>query len=199
MGNAIPAPPFSGCRRYSFLSDRRVYAEERCLMDRYPDLIFNFNVAPLDQGAALSLVHTDMKNKAVMGRLAKGKTGRVPIEAQHLRKAQHNEAFLATFDLAATPYLDWAVTATFYTALHYLRALMAKDRYTNISNYGDVDQAFNKIDILKRHPGINDDYRSFKDDSWSARYNMWSPRPPDVVDLRDNELQRIRDFVLANL
>lgn len=123
----------------------------------------------------------------------------MPTEAQHLQKAQHNEAFLATFDLITSRYLDWAVTATFYAALHYLRALMAKHRYTNVSNYGDVDVAFNRIDILKRNPPIYDAYRNLKDESWAARYNMWIPRPPDVVDLRDNELQRIRDFVRANL
>ncbi len=76
---------------------------------------------------------------------------------------------------------------------------MAKHRYTNVSNYGDVDVAFNRIDILKRNPPIYDAYRNLKDESWAARYNMWVPRPPDVVDLRDNELQRIRDFVRANL
>jgi len=50
----------------------RVYAQERQLMDRYPDLTFNFNVASLDQGAALSLMQTDLKNKIVMCRLAQG-------------------------------------------------------------------------------------------------------------------------------
>lgn len=123
----------------------------------------------------------------------------MPSEAQHLQKARHNDAFLATFDLAASPYLDWAVTAAFYAALHYLRALMAKNFYTNVSHYGDMDTAFNRLALLKRNPAVYDDYRSLKDESWSARYNMWVPRPPDVVDLRDNELHRIREFVIANL
>lgn len=60
----------------------------------------------------------------------------MPTKEQHLHQAQHNEAFLAVFDLARSPFLDWAVTAAFYAALHYLRALMSKLNYTNIAPDG---------------------------------------------------------------
>lgn len=123
----------------------------------------------------------------------------MPTKEEHLRQAQHNEAFLGTFDLATTRFLDWAVTAAFYTALHYLRSLMSRYYYTTVSSYGDMDKAFDRIAILKRDPGIYDDYRTLKDDSWAARYNMWRPSPADVVDLRDNEMQRVKAFVLGNL
>jgi hypothetical protein len=123
----------------------------------------------------------------------------VPSKDEHLRQAQHNEGYLATFDLAATPYLDWAVTAVFYTALHYLRALMSSLGYAGITSYGDMDKAFDRFAVLKQNPAIYADYRSLKDDSWSARYNMWRPSPADVVDLRDNEFERIRSFVRPRL
>lgn len=123
----------------------------------------------------------------------------MPSTEQHLAKARHNEAFLATFDLASPEYLDWAVTAIFYAALHYLRAVMSKHRYTNISRYGDMDKAFERLQILKRNPQTYDAYRQLKDDSRAARYDMWEPRLPDVVDLRDDELKTLREFVLANL
>lgn len=123
----------------------------------------------------------------------------MPSTKQHLAKARHNEAFLATFDLADPKYLDWAVTAIFYAAHHYLRALMSKNNYTNISRYGDMDRAFERLAILKRNPQIHEAYRQLKDDSRAARYDMWECRPPDVVDLRDEELKTIRDFVLANI
>jgi len=122
----------------------------------------------------------------------------MPTKEQHLHQAQHNEAYLAAFDLARSPFLDWAVTAAFYAALHYLRALMSRLNYTNISGYGDMDKAFDRLAILKRNPEIHDSYRQLKDDSRSARYDMWRPTGGDVVELRD-EMTKIRDFVVPNL
>jgi len=99
----------------------------------------------------------------------------MPTTEQHLAQARRNEAFLGTFDLADPRYLDWAVTVIFYAALHYLRALMSKHRYTNISRYGDMDMAFERLTVLKRNPQIYDAYRDLKDDSRSARYDkQWA-------------------------
>jgi hypothetical protein len=117
---------------------------------------------------------------------------------QHLAQAQHNEAFLSTFNLGTSPYLDWAVTAAFYTALHYLRALMAKQGYTNISSYGDMDKAFDRLSVLKQSLAVHDAYRQLKDDSRDARYNMWKPSGADIVDAQ-GEMLKVRDFVLPNL
>ncbi len=118
---------------------------------------------------------------------------------EHLAQARHNEAFLASLDLPTTPYLDWAVTAIFYAALHYLRGLLARHHVTNISRYGEMDTAFDRLAVLRGNPGIYIDYRQLKDDSRAARYNMWRPPYGEVVDFRDGELRRIRDFVLARL
>ncbi|MBI4608837.1 MAG: HEPN domain-containing protein [Candidatus Rokubacteria bacterium] len=123
----------------------------------------------------------------------------MPTQEQHFQQARHNEAFLATFDLARSPYLDWAVTAAFYAALHYLRALMAKHNYTNISRYADVNRAFERLLVLRRNPDINNAYRQLKDDSRAARYDMWKPNEAEVADLRDGELRTIREFVVENL
>ena len=123
----------------------------------------------------------------------------MPTKDEHLRQARHNEQYLLTFDLATSLYLDWAITAIFYTALHYLRSLMSRLLFTNVSGYGDMDKAFDRLSLLKRNPAIYADYRQLKDDSWAARYNMWRPTVAEVVDLKDNELQRIRNFVVANL
>ena len=122
----------------------------------------------------------------------------MPTTEQHLRQAQHNEAFLATFDLGITPYRDWAATVTFYAALHYLRALMARNLYTNVSTYADMDTAFTRLGILKRHAEIYDAYRQLKDDSRAARYDAWLPTGADVLDMQE-ELRKIREFVVANV
>lgn len=44
---------------------RRIYEHERALMTAYPDLVFNFHVAALDQGAAGSFMR-DVDSRAVM-------------------------------------------------------------------------------------------------------------------------------------
>ena len=119
--------------------------------------------------------------------------------AQHLEQAQHNERFLATLDPASTPFRDWAVTIIFYAALHYLRALFARYLHANITRYGEMDTAFSRIDVCRRNPRIYDDDRQLKDDSRAARYDMWRPAVADIVDYRDNELRRVREFVQANL
>lgn len=120
-------------------------------------------------------------------------------ELAHLRQAQHNEQFLATFDLAITPYLDWAVTVIFYAALHYIRALAAKHQFMNISRYGDLDRVFERVPVFRRNPELYVDYRQLKDDSRATRYDMRAFSFEEVGDLRDEELYRIRQFVLAQL
>jgi hypothetical protein len=120
-------------------------------------------------------------------------------EQAHLRQAQHNEQFLATLNLAITPYLDWAVTVIFYAALHYIRALAARHHFMNISRYGDLDRAFERILVFRLDPNLYSDYRQLKDDSRAARYDMRGFSTEEVADLRDEELYRIRQFVLAHL
>jgi hypothetical protein len=120
-------------------------------------------------------------------------------QAEHRTQAERNEDFFGTFDISGAKFLDWAVTVLFYSALHYLRSLMSKHGYLNVSSYGDMDRAFERLAVLKRNPDIYVDYRGLKDDSWAARYNMWRPAPSEVVELRDNEFQRVRHFVIANL
>lgn len=120
-------------------------------------------------------------------------------EQAHLRQAQHNEIFLGEFDLGNTPYLDWAVTVLFYAALHYIRALAARHHFTNISNYADLDRVFERVPVFRRSPELYVDYRQLKDDSRAARYDVRQFLPQEVTELRDDELRRIRVFVLAQL
>lgn len=120
-------------------------------------------------------------------------------EQSHLRQARHNEEFLATFNLGATPYLDWAVTAIFYAALHYIRALAARHLFTNIARYGELERVFARLQIFRPYPGVYADYRQLKDDSRAARYDMRIFLPQEVEALRDEELNRIRQFVLGHL
>ena len=118
---------------------------------------------------------------------------------QHLDKAQHNEDFFNHFDLDTTPYLDWIITGIFYSALHYIRAVASKHNFENIASYGDLDNLFNRLSILKRSPPIYQDYRQLKDDSREARYEVIKLNKNDVQELRDQEFTRIKTFALSVL
>lgn len=123
----------------------------------------------------------------------------MPDTRAHLAQAEHNEQFLETLSLPATPYLDWAVTVIFYAALHYIRALAARHQFTNISTYADMDRVFERVPVFRRNREVYVDYRQLKDDSRVARYECRSLAASEVTDLRDGELARIRRFVRAQL
>lgn len=118
---------------------------------------------------------------------------------QHVQQAQHNEQFLLQFDVRRPPYLDWLVTVLFYAALHYLRALLSRHGLSNISRYGEVDNAFSRLLIFRRNAEVYIDYRQLKDDSRRARYEFWRPGVREVEELRDQELARIRAFVMQRV
>ena len=49
----------------------------------------------------------------------------MPNKAEHVAQAQHNLSFFRSLDLTSTSFLDWAVTATFYQAVHWIEAYFA--------------------------------------------------------------------------
>jgi len=123
----------------------------------------------------------------------------VATKEKHIRKAEHNERFVDLFDIDTTPFLDWAITGIFYSAIHYIRALAAKHSFINISTYGEMDNLFNRISVFKNNRSAYVDYRQLKDDSRTARYEMIKFSTPEVRSLKNGEFQRIKSFVLANI
>ncbi len=49
----------------------------------------------------------------------------MPEASAHIEKAKHNEKFAVAVRGLSTEFLDWVVTAYFYSALHYLEAYLA--------------------------------------------------------------------------
>ena len=43
---------------------------------------------------------------------------------QHVQRAKHNQKFCEQFNLDSTEFLDWVVTAYFYSALHWVEAYL---------------------------------------------------------------------------
>lgn len=49
----------------------------------------------------------------------------MPLKSEHLTKAQANEKFADSLDASVYPNADWALTALFYSAVHYVEAYFA--------------------------------------------------------------------------
>lgn len=106
----------------------------------------------------------------------------------HLEKAEHNLKYIETFELNKTIYLDWAVTAIFYTALHYIDAYLAFEGFTRINNH---EERFN---LVKKHlQFLYDDYDLLFHNGIKARYyTNFEFDPYKVKLLRDITLSKIK-------
>jgi uncharacterized protein (UPF0332 family) len=93
----------------------------------------------------------------------------VPQTGEHLQRASQNLQFAESFDLVTTPYIDWAVTAYFYAALHLVDALLwHKDQI----NPGDHDLRLKAIKDKYYLRGIKSEYWTLKNKSENARYDL---------------------------
>lgn len=90
----------------------------------------------------------------------------MPSENVHRRQAEHNRQFLDWLDLDVTPYLDWAVTVMFYTALHLVEWLLATKGYHSDS-HENRHQAMGRVSELRP---IYPDYRELETQSHRSRY-----------------------------
>ncbi len=111
----------------------------------------------------------------------------MPTAKEHRAQAEHNEFFVATLQ---NPFWDWAVTATFYAALHYVDAfLMTKG----------IDPEFHpdRNEYVRNDPTltkIRSNYRQLQNDSRSARYDV-VPYSQEDVRLLQEELKAIKNLL----
>jgi len=114
----------------------------------------------------------------------------MPGKSDHVRKAQHDERFVASFDLDSTPYLDWVITALFYSGLHYVEAYFAT-RSLHSADHRTRDSAVQRDPNLKQ---LYNDYSELKNFSINARYYMVQFTAEEVRDLQPR-LDAIRRHV----
>ncbi|HEX3968839.1 MAG TPA: hypothetical protein VHW70_12805 [Edaphobacter sp.] len=85
--------------------------------------------------------------------------------SDHKAKAANNEFFVTTLQ---NPFWDWAVTGTFYAAVHYVEAYLATHKPAIHSrNHNVRDSNVQGDPVLK---AIYDDYRELKNECHDARY-----------------------------
>lgn len=117
----------------------------------------------------------------------------MPTQQQHLAQAHHNEDFINSFDLQTTPYLDWVVTGIYYTALHYVESYLAlQGKHPRSDKYRD--EMFQQLKDLRP---IYADFRTLRDYSRGARYDIQKFSVVEVEGLIRNELNAVRQHIIA--
>jgi hypothetical protein len=116
----------------------------------------------------------------------------LPRKRDHLDKAGGNERFAQALDLGASPNVDWAITALFYAALHYVEAYFATTNWHSVDHRAR-DSAIQRDNKLKV---IFDDYSELKNYSINARYFIAGFKPTDVKTLEPH-LQNIKTHIVS--
>lgn len=91
----------------------------------------------------------------------------MPTAAQHRRQAEHNKAFIQSLDLDTSPFLDWAVTAAFYAALHFIEWYFKARGLTGRRDHQLRDAYIARTGELR---SIYADYTELKFQSEASRY-----------------------------
>lgn len=89
----------------------------------------------------------------------------MPDQADHIAQADHNWHLVQYLGPLGSPYSDWVVTGTFYSALHYVDALLAGHNIHPAGHSERLREFYSRIDAT-----TYDAYRQLRDDSVNARY-----------------------------
>jgi hypothetical protein len=119
----------------------------------------------------------------------------MPRQKDHLEKARHNESFVASFDISSTPFLDWAITGMFYSALHYLEAYFAKQGYHS-PDHRTRDSTIQRDGNI-RHLFVA--YSELKNFSINARYSLKQFKASDVTATLQPHLELVKRTAISLL
>jgi hypothetical protein len=108
-----------------------------------------------------------------------------------LRKAQHDEEFVASLGVDPGRFTDWAVTGLFYSAVHYIEAYFARGN-RHSGDHRARDSEIWRDGQLKR---LYEPYNELKNHSITARYLVRTPTAQDLADSRQS-LRAIKTEIL---
>lgn len=111
----------------------------------------------------------------------------MPPKGSHLRRAERNESFR---DAIEAPYADWQIVATFYSALHYVDAVLAE--HGNIHPHNHTDR---ETWVARSMGRVAADYVHMHQRCDDARYRL-IPVPLDDV---RQEFVNVKTFALSRL
>lgn len=112
----------------------------------------------------------------------------------HLWQANHNETFYS--QLLTTEFLDWAVTAIFYSGLHYVDAYLATKngdpKYAHPPTHEVRTPLVARESNLRR---IFPQYERLKNKSEAARYRVKRFTQAEVEGLKQTEFEVIKSHI----
>lgn len=114
----------------------------------------------------------------------------MPAFEQHRDKAVHNEDLVTELN---NPYWDWAITISFYAALQYVEAFLAR-KGIHSPNHTVRDEIIQRDPVLRK---IYDEYRQLKDDSHDARYDARVTHTQDDYGFAKKYLETVKMVVIA--
>lgn len=117
----------------------------------------------------------------------------MPSRAAHLRQARHNEEFLNYVSRSSAPYHDWRAVLLFYISLHYVDAVLAQRNL----HPGSHSQRSEMVYLHLRR--IVFDYRTLRDASEHARYDLIEFSDDDIQRLEQGAFTRVRSYLRARL
>lgn len=117
----------------------------------------------------------------------------MPTQQRRLQQARRNEDLYHHLATVAPTYIDWQITALFYSALHYVDAYLAKHN-VHPSSHAERDRLITMESVLRR---IYTAYRDLESYSRDARYELHSIAPGYEQTLYSNQFTAIRDYLLA--
>lgn len=116
----------------------------------------------------------------------------MPIESEHLQKAEYNETFYQSFDLNRTQYYDWVVNGIFYSVLHYIEAYLATQNLHSL-DHADRNAKIRSDNNLGRY--VYKKYMELKDDSEGGRYRMQNFTPGEIRQDMIPKLDEIKEHL----
>ncbi len=114
----------------------------------------------------------------------------MPKKDKHLSKAADNEKFALSLNLSPAVNVDWAVTALFYAAVHYVEAYLAQ-KNLHSTDHRARDSSIQRDKDLK---ALYNEYVDLKNQSVNARYYM-RPIPASEVSVLANSLKKIQSHL----
>ncbi len=100
----------------------------------------------------------------------------MPLSAEHLERARENEQFAESLDFSLTIDYAWAITALFYSALHYVDAYCVKYIHKPIS-HDDRERIMDGNLFLSE---ILKPYMTLQHASKQARYHLAPLGPAEL-------------------
>ncbi len=109
---------------------------------------------------------------------------------EHRDKAEHNEFLVTSLQ---NPFWDWAVTGTFYAAVHYVEAYFSKNKPPiHSTSHKDRDSRIQRDQKLK---AVYNSYRELQNESRDARYSAHIVFTQDDVKRLQVNLQEVKNLI----